>query len=189
MTRLVFVAAVSFAFLLSPQLLRTADDKETQKMKDQIEILEAKLELLKKENELLKKEIELLKKGGAGEKPDPDKKGEVLKTTVNGVEYEIISSKMNGKAWELTVGATSKEGEKKVQFEKFRAFTDDGKVIDIRGGLMKEPLTLPEGTLVQTTYTLNGPLANSKKATSIELHQNEKAKSDAVVFKNVPLAR
>jgi cell division protein FtsB len=189
MTRLVLVAAVSIAFLLSPRALRAQDDKEAQRLKERIELLEAKLELLKKENELLKKEIELLKKGGAGEKPDPAKKDEVLKTTADGVDYEILSSKMNGKAWELTIAATSKEGEKKVLFEKFRAFTDDGKVIDIRSGLMKEPLTLPEGATVQTTITLNGPLANSKKVTQIELHQNDKAKKDSVVFKNVPLAR
>ncbi len=153
MTRLVLVAAVTITFLLSPQALRAADDKETQRLKAQIEILQAKLELLKKENELLKKEIDLLKKG-AGDKPDPAKKDEVLKTTVNGVDYEVISSRMNGRAWELTVGATSKEGEKKVFFEKFRAVTDDGKVIEIPKGIMPEPMVLPEGQTVQTNGCL-----------------------------------
>jgi len=164
-----------------------------------IDQLKKENELLKKENELLKKEIELLKKEAAGKSGDRKTTGKnddaILKTTVSGVDYEVISAKMNGRTWELTLGATSTDGDQKVWFRTFRVETEDGKPFaSPENTVMNKPVALPEGKKVQIKVTMNRLPANVKKFARVELSTINQfgavtGKPITVEFDNVPIER
>jgi len=109
------------------------------------------------------------------------------KTSQNGVDFEVISSKMSGNNWEVTLSAFTEEGNKRVRFTKSRALTEDGKTYENQFLKMKG-LNLPLGQRIQIKLDL-GPLpASVNKLATVEL-QDFFAKGKATVFKNVRVDR
>jgi hypothetical protein len=194
MLRFAMLGTVVCCFLVGQQ------PAHGQESKREIELLKKENELLKRENELLKKEIELLKRETAGK--GGDKKGAAknddLKTTVNGVDYEVTSSKRVGRAWLLTVSATSSGRvkldtplgkfvvDKKVFFKDFRGITPEGATF-LQRQVMVNAVPLPTGVKIQLKLRMNNLPANVTKLARVELWETNAP--EPVVFVNVPVER
>src|SRR5687768_7876364 len=97
--------------LLSTFALPTqAQDAGEATLRREVDLLKREVDLLKREVELLRKENEQLKeaKGKAG----ADKAGGGAKVTVDDLEYEFVSLRLNGAKGELRLAVTSKKGSK-----------------------------------------------------------------------------
>ena len=109
--------------------------------------------------------------------------------TIDGVAYEVLSSKMEGNNWELTLLAFTEEVNKIVQFRKTRSITEDGKTYE-KDYLMRTATKLPDGQKIQIKLDM-GPLpASVSKIARVELDDiSVKKGSKSMVLKNVKVDR
>jgi len=199
MVRLPVLLTVCGCVVLAlPQGVSGQDKQEVQRLKDRIEQLEMKLDFLKKEteflkrdNDLLRREFELFKKESgksAAMGKDDTKKG-LPRTTVDGVAFQVLSSKVNGANWELSLAVLSENADKVTRVEAMRALTEEGQEFGRKLPLNKQ-VNLPLGQKVQMKLNL-GPLPKTISALStVELHCVGKGGvSYVVVFKDLPIER
>jgi hypothetical protein len=122
----------------------------------------------------------------------PDDKKPQLKATVNGLEFEVVKSKINGNNWEMSVAVVSPDGDTTLRVSAARAYTDDGKVFAVKFGAFnkKSPSTkVPAGQKVQMQVSM-GQIPNSVKMLStVEVDFAGKKKNTVAKFKNVAVER
>jgi serine/threonine protein kinase len=81
----------------------------------------------------------------------PGKAPANLRTTVEFVDYEVASSRMNGRVWESTLRAKSRKGDHSIRFVTLTVTTDEGKQFQVRRGWVMAPGDVANVTESKTT--------------------------------------
>lgn len=123
--------------------------------------------LLKKKVELLRREVELLKAQLAAKGGRPAGSG---KATVDDVEYEFVSLKMNGNEGVLRIAATSKRGDKRLIGQlPIRLLAADGNEHRTPAPTTNRPIRLIEGVRQEVEFRAGKVPTEVKVFTTIVL--------------------
>jgi hypothetical protein len=116
-----------------------------------------------------------------------------LRTTVDSVDYEVASSRWNGRVWEFVVAAKSRRGKPVIRFYTIKAVADDGKTYQL-GNTQVTPdndmVSLSEDAPTRMPITMSILPPTVKKLSRVELTGNRgnPGPSQPVVFLDVPIA-
>lgn len=115
-----------------------------------------------------------------------------LRTSANGIDYELASSRMNGRVWELTLKATKKSGNRgSVVLWRLQATTEDGKEFQLPPGKVTYQqilLTMGKPVEIKIAMCTLPPTARKLARVVITDHQSAFGKgAEPIVFKDVPI--
>jgi hypothetical protein len=185
----ILAVCLGLTLFAMPGVASAQQEQAIERLQKRLNALQAKFDALAKENEQLRQENALLKKE-AGKNARADK---VEKASLDGIDYEVVKTRINGTAWELVVAATSTEGEKITYFGRGRAIADDGKTYNIGApmGGYTGPVRLSEGVKIQITMRMGQLPSGVKHFSRIEFYYGLLPNPivQPLVLKNVTIER
>jgi hypothetical protein len=116
-----------------------------------------------------------------------------LRTTVDFVDYEVASSRWNGRVWEFVVAAQSRRGKQGIRFYTIKVVADDGNTYQL-GNKQVTPdndvVGLSEDAPTRMPITMSTLPPTVKKLSRVELTGNRgnPGPSEPVIFLDVPIA-